>query len=544
MQSKRINNGTLYFVCFFLLAGCANMLTRTDNLLLASVMFTVNFAIYIGLLIFWMQSVRQRFLPTRARAYMLAASLLMLIHLLLRVYKYRIANTAVLTRYAAYAYYVPMMLIPAFFLMTCICIRRGENKKGKEVLILLPAAILSLVVLTSDLHGFVYIPKVPVREFTVETGTYSYGPGFYLLYIWMLAAILAGVALLFSVTLKKSKQGLFVLLAVLLIWIGMAFFTERVIYPLDLVRPYSGSEIHIFGMLAVFEVCIRQRLLPYNENYTGFFESMQIPALITDRAFTPVFTTAEPLKAGRDELQRSLSDTVYPAEDIRLHGNSIRVGYVFWTTDERELRRLNDRLLDANEMLDAENTLIEAENKQREELAHMDFQSRIYRQISEELYPTQKKIEDILSAMQPETESYMREMKLVCVLNAYVKRATNLMLLAAEEKMVESSELLLALQESARYLTYYGIKTEATGEAAQFIRADMIFPLYKTFEELIEDKLTEITCLTATLSEDGIRLALDMKRLPSLPDTTLPVSAFLDDDIVYLTISAGVGGAV
>ena len=71
-----------------------------------------------------------------------------------------------------------------------------------------------------------------------------------------------------------------------------------------------------------------------------------------------------------------------------------------------------------------------------------------------------------------------------------------------------------------------------------------MFPLYKTFEELIEAKLAEITYLTATLSEDGIRLVLDMKKLPSLPDTALPVSAFLDDDIVYLTISAGKGDAV
>lgn len=209
MQSKRINKGTWIFVGFFLLAGFAYMLTQAENLLFGSLMFTVNFAIYIGLIIFWMQSVKERLLPTRARSYILAAAFLMLIYLLLRVYKYRIVNTAVLIRYAAYAYYVPMMLIPALFLMTCIYIRRGENAKGKEKLLLIPAAILSLMVLTGDLHGFVYIPKIPIREFTVETGTYSYGPGFYLLYAWMLAAILAGASLLFSATRKKSKQGAF-----------------------------------------------------------------------------------------------------------------------------------------------------------------------------------------------------------------------------------------------------------------------------------------------------------------------------------------------
>ena len=274
------------FYRFFLLAGCANLLTRTENLFFNSVMFTVNFAIYASLLLFWMQSVWERLLPTRARTYMLASSILMLIHLLLRVYKYRVANAAVLDRYTVYVYYVPLMLIPAFFLMTCIYIRRGEgNGKGKEALLLIPAAVLLLMALTNDLHGFVYVPEVSLPEFAVDTGTYSYGPGFYLLYIWMIVAVLTGVTLLFLTTRKKSIQGLFKLLTALLIWGGMALFSEQVISRFDLARPYSGPEIHIFGMLGVFEVCIRERLMPYNENYSGFFQSMQIPALITDLFF-------------------------------------------------------------------------------------------------------------------------------------------------------------------------------------------------------------------------------------------------------------------
>lgn len=115
MHSNESKRGLWVFVGFILLAGFANMLTRTDDLFFNSVMFTLNFTVYIGLLLFWMQSVRRRLLPTRARTYMLSAALLMLVYLLLRVYKYRVAATAVLTRYTSYAYYVPMMLIPAFF---------------------------------------------------------------------------------------------------------------------------------------------------------------------------------------------------------------------------------------------------------------------------------------------------------------------------------------------------------------------------------------------------------------------------------------------
>jgi len=261
-----------------------------------------------------MQSVWERLLPTRARTYMLAVTLLMLIHLMLRVYKYRIANTAILTRYTAYIYYVPLMLIPSLFLMTSIYIRYGERgSRRKEPLILVPSAALSFMALTNDLHRFVYIPKVDLAEFSVDAGTYTYGTGFYFLYIWMLVTGLTGVILLILTTRKKSIQGPLMLLTVLLSWVGLALLNELVIGRLDLARPYSGPEIHILGMLGIFEVCIRDRLIPYNENYAGFFQSMQIPALITDLSFGTSFQTVGSLAVNAEDM-----NALSPKRFIRL----------------------------------------------------------------------------------------------------------------------------------------------------------------------------------------------------------------------------------
>lgn len=114
-------------------------------------------------------------------------------------------------------------------------------------------------------------------------------------------------------------RGLFALSGVLFAWFGMALITELIFYRLDLIRPYSGPEIHIFGMLGVFEVCIRQRLMPHNENYAGFFHSMHIPALITDRSLTPFYRTSAPPYGKRKRAETlaflySLSHRGYPAE--------------------------------------------------------------------------------------------------------------------------------------------------------------------------------------------------------------------------------------
>ena len=85
MRISRENRNTWLFVGFLGLAGAANLLTRTGDPFFNSVMFTVNFTILMGLLLFWIQSVWERLLPTRARSYMLSAAMLMLFYLLLRV---------------------------------------------------------------------------------------------------------------------------------------------------------------------------------------------------------------------------------------------------------------------------------------------------------------------------------------------------------------------------------------------------------------------------------------------------------------------------
>lgn len=78
--------------------------------------------------------------------------------------------------------------------MACILIRRGENAKGKwnEALLLIPAVLLSFMAFTNDPHRLVYVPEIPLQQFTVDSGTYGGG----------------GVALI-GITLISLLTGLF-----------------------------------------------------------------------------------------------------------------------------------------------------------------------------------------------------------------------------------------------------------------------------------------------------------------------------------------------
>ena len=511
-------NKTILFFILLLLGGIVYLHTQTRVAIVDTFMFSANFMIYIGLLIGWMYSVQDRLLPTKARSYILASAVLSILYLLIRILRFRILTVVVVRRYADYLYNIAPIFNPTLFLLTCIRIRRGdgEEQNGKERLLLIPACAQLLLILTNDLHQLFYRRLIPLSEFQGVIGTYTYGPLFYFMYGWMVATLVAGFVILVLKTWRQNVRGLLSFIAVALVWGGMNIINAAVFTPRSLIRMYHAPEINVFGMLGFFEVCIRNRLIPYNENYTGFFADLGLPVRITDDAFATVYETNLPIRASEQELSASVTAPVYPDEDTRLSGMKIHPGYVFWTEDESELHRESLRLESANEILSEENDLIAVENELREKKAHLDAQDRIYNRIAAALYPKQKRIERLMASTPPSSEDFEKTLAECCVLNAYCKRKSNLLLLTNENMSLPSRELFLSL--------------------------DSVNAVYDCFETLIEALLPHIQRMTVSLAAGGIRIAMEADRDPELPKTALPVTCRESDACYFLTVYAEGGG--
>ena len=540
MRLTKDNKGTWLFIGFILLGGVTNLLTRTHISIVDTLMFCANFMIYIGLLIFWMQSVQARLLPTRARGYIITAAVLMVVYLLVRVLRFRILTGIIVRRYVDYAYNIPLVLVPTLFLMTCIRIHRGEgsDRNERERLLLVPAFVLMFLILTNDLNKLFYRPTIPMSEFQGTVGTYTYGLLFYLMYGWVVVTLIIGFVILIRKTWRHNIRGLIWFAAVVVIWAGLSFLNRLVFTPLDLVRMYHSPEINVFGMLGFFEVCIRNRLIPYNENYTGFFSHLGLPVQITDETFTPVYKTNLSIKATDAQLSSAVTTPVYLDEDTRLSGMNIHPGYTFWTEDESELRQESRRLAAANELLSEENDLIAVENELKEKKAHLDAQNQIYDRIAATLYPKQKRIEELLEDVSPESDGFFAALAECCVLNAYCKRKSNLLLLSEEALSYPNRELFLALQESARFLKCCGIDAAATGEEYSYLPLESVHALYDSFEMVIEAVLPYMRKMTASLAPDGVRIAMEADQSRILPKTELPVDCRESDGCFFMTIRA------
>jgi hypothetical protein len=256
-----------------------------------------------------------------------------------------------------------------------------------------------------------------------------------------------------------------------------------------------------------------------------------------------VYRTDRPVPASEAELRTSLERPVYPREELRLSGMGIRAGYAFWAEDESELRRESRRLESANEILREENTLIRKENELKEKKARLDAQNRIYDRIAEILYPRQKRIEKLLEDAEPGTEGFGSALGECCVLNAWCKRKSNLLLLDETSLPAKNRELFLALQESARFLKCCGVEAAAVGEETTDFPLSDIHELYDTFETVIESWLHALRRLTVSLTGTGIRMAMETDREMILPETVLPVEARSSEGTVFLTVHRRKEGA-
>ena len=535
---KRQTRNTWIFALFFLIAGFANLFSRTGDPAWDSLMCSVNYVIYIGMLLYWIEAVRYRLLPSGAGTCIKSASFLMLAYMLVRIFKYRIALSPAAMRYAVYAYWIPQMLIPALFLTACIRISRGGQGKRKDDLIMIPSVIMFIIALTNDLHFLVYVPKIPVSAFAVDTGTYTYGPVFYLMYVWMILTGALGLFMLFRTKVHMPVKAVLFFAGDIVLWFGLVLLKLLAVDILDMAHMYNVPELHIFGMLGIFEICIRYRLIPCNENYAGFFGKLQIPAVITDRGFHYAFISDAAGPIEHAVLQEALHSPVSLDDDWKLYGKEIRSGYAFWAEDESAVHRMQEKLLEANEMISQENDLIRAETEQKEKDAFLQSRHRIYHEIAEKLYPVQKRISGILDQAECGTDDFRKKIAEVSVLNAYVKRKTNLLLLAEENETLSLTELFIALQESASYLTLAGLQTTAGRAEDKDFPAGVIIALYDIFECIAEQLIGKAPSLMVSWNKQFLRLAAETDALPDTEGISLPVRFLKSEDILYVDILA------
>ena len=542
-QKYRI--GTLSFFFGVLLIGLLNFLDPVPEPYMTTVIFSVRTVLYFVLLLLWIYSLRTRIMISKTRDYITMMAGFIILFFMTQAIKYRALDYhTVLMRYAWYSYYIPLVMICIFFLMACVSFL---NTRFNEKLLLIPAALMVLIVLTNDLHHFVFIP-VAGEIFNGGKGSYTRNFFFYLIYAYYFICVIAGlVILVFAFRGRRELRRKTVYPFLFLVpWVVITSLLFYVIMPKN-HEPYKEPDIFIFGVIGVIEICIYCGLIPHNENYVGFFKGSRIPSVITNKELQPVYATDIPLDADRDTLKSALEKPVYTSSgELKISGMPVRGGRVFWGTDESSVRRLNEELEEANRTLSAGNELLKKENELRASEISIKERERLDRLTSQKMRPYLEQIQRLLDQSDRDEQGFSRTIERVSSLNCVVKRGANMLLCAGENDSVEAKELLYAVKELA---TVY--------EAADTLRAQVVhFQDFTLSADSMIALLDSVRILLDLCSDNGIKevgiiieersyvLMIHGELSAELPELALPVRVEKDDDLYQITVSAKGGDEI
>lgn len=533
MLRNKTNLATLIFVLGFFAAGAFHMCERSQNAYVSTFCFCASITIYFTLLIFWIQSVRKRILPSESRTYIISAAVFIVFILFIRSVRYRIFDYEdLMQRYTWYLYYVALIMIVAMFLLTCISLDKRFSKFDIRLL-LIPSFILVALIMTNDLHNLYFCP-VPGIEFDGQLGYYTINFMYYVFYAYLIIYVVSGVVFIVRALRQNYKK---TIMPFAFLGLGFLMYAMLLLFSaLGLRKPFDFPEIAIFITIGVFESCIRNRLIPYNENYSGFFGIMDEPALITDKEYNTVYSTCTSVQADDNSFREALDGVVRVDDDTLLYGRELKSGYAFWIEDESELNRLNKKLAQASTILSAENELIRQENLIREEKESIQIKARIFSEALDRIRPYTVRIDELLKDVEPDSPEFKKTVARASALNAFIKRGVNLIVGNDGIGEVDSRELRLAIEELSVYLRYLDFDVCVTAFDDCKLNREDAFNLFSDFESVASSLSGSASTAAVSFSGQKLRITADCLMPEKLPDTVLLLNAFEEDGVCCFDI--------
>ena len=475
INKKRISG---YSIClfFFFLAGFFQMI---DDLLpdFWHVLFSLlAHVILLSLVIFWGVSIIHRIIRKDLRLYLLIIAIFILFFLVVRMIKYGLTrNDDILNRYLWYSYYVSQCLIPPTLLLASLSIETKDGKPLKKTwfLIFIPAIILLSLIYTNDLHQLAFIFEYSENDFS-----YKHGIVFYLAIIWeILITIISIIIMIIKCQVSACRKKIWI---PIFTFLGCVFIST--ICFLVNISSFKIPELLCFSCILIIESCINIGLIPSNVNYEKYFYHSMCSAFITDENLQVIYRSKSSLSLDKEQLKAAIISPIMVNKNTRFYGTKIHGGYTFRSEDLSLINEINIGLQEAKQQIKEENDIIEAENEMKKQSAKIDEQKKLYAKVETYTKDEINKLNNLLLLKTINEEDFINKMRFACVLAAYIKRRSNLILLSKKDKLMDVDELALSINESISYLSLTNIECFLDFNLKGKINSDILGIIYDFFE--------------------------------------------------------------
>lgn len=441
----------------------------------------------------WMLTVQSRIIVAKIRRLMMYVGGMFLLYFTMQMVKYCLFTEDMLVgKYMWYGYYIPMTMIPllAFYIIRYLASGDDEISEKRWRHLLIPAVMICIGFLTNDIHRLAFY--IPNWDEMGDKGKKN-GPIYYLYIAFMAVLLILGIISVAKAKNKsiKRKKLLYPLIP---IFIGACYFVVYSVKPGWLTMPNGKivlqiAEVFAFMMIGFLEVCIQIGLIPSNLGYRKLFSLTGIPAYVSDKNGKIIYTTD------------GAGDGFAPSEDHRIVETAVIGGRFTYDLDLSKINRLNTELDETTTYIESRNELLRHENEIKAEREKTDTAIQIYDNISEIVSPWLTKTQNLLSKDCDESE-FRSNLIQIAVMNAYIKRRSNMELEAQKNGGLSFEELITAVTESLEYAKLAGMETYLSASGKGMCQSKMIVDAYLAFETIVEEVLGKVEYMTVRLSLD------------------------------------------
>ena len=468
----------------------------------------IRTALYLLLFALWGFSLDRRIIQRQTLHCLRLTAALMLLWLILRTLKYSVVTGPAAGRYIWYLYYLPMLFLTLLWVYVALSMGKSEDYRlSREIgmLSIIPA-VLFLLVITNDLHQQIFAFKSGVPGLPVS-GTYSYRPLYFICLGWMVVCMVFSLVCLFRKSRIPSGEGKRITPFVL----GCAMLLYGILYlsGIPAVRWWFGDMNVMFCLLyaAIYESCIRCRMIPSNTGYVELFEASTLAACIADRSGRIVLRSRA---AGKDMTCPQEGQRIVRPDGMRISSAPISGGYAVWQDNVRQLAELRTRLNANKEEMERNKKKLKDAYLVQKSLHELTEKNRIYNELEAKHSRQTAQMRQMLARCESAGPAERRSLlKKVLLLGTYIKRSANLYFLSSEYRWLPQQELRLTVDEAVRALTACGTECGVIYRTTEPMRASEVVRLFDLLEIVAETTVDDLRSLFISVSDSAMDLSVE-----------------------------------
>lgn len=502
----------------------------------------IRAALYLLLFSLWGFSIDRRIIQTQALHCLRLTAALMLVWLVLRTLKYEVVTDLTVARYIWYLYYLPLLFIPLLGVYIALSLGKSDEFRltGRIGALAIIPSTLFLLVITNDLHQqmFAFSSGVPGEP---DNSSYTHGPVYFCCLGWMVICLFFSLILL----LKKSRVPCVKKKKIIPFVIGCATVIYGILYlsGLPAVRRWFGDMNVMFCLLyaAIYESCIRCRMIQSNTGYVELFEATTLAACIADRNGNIVLRSRaadEDMVCPQDGLQ------IIRSNGIRISSAPISGGYAVWQDNVEPLTELRAKLSEnKTKIKNKKEKLLEAYLIQKK-LNELTEKNRIYDELETKYGKQIVRIGQLLKQCEgAEPVEIQNLLKRILLLGTYIKRGANLYFLSLEYEFLPQQELRLTVDEAVGAMTVCGTECSVVYHTTKPMLSSEVVRLLDLLKLVAETTIPGLYSLFISVSDSEMDLSVECAANLSLLASSNVTIRQEDGLWLIRTLIGGVNGA-